>query len=55
MNEKFAITKKAGIYGMIGNLFLLIIKAIIGFMSHSQAMIDMEKQNTSFLCLLVFL
>ena len=28
MNEKFAITKKAGIYGMIGNLFLLIIKAI---------------------------
>ncbi len=39
MNEKFAITKKAGIYGMIGNLFLLIIKAIIGFMSHSQAMI----------------
>ncbi len=39
MDEKFTITKKAGIYGMIGNIFLLIIKAIVGFMSHSQAMI----------------
>ena len=25
MEEKFMITKKAGIYGMIGNIFLLII------------------------------
>lgn len=33
------ITKRAGIYGMIGNIFLLIMKAIVGFMSHSQAMI----------------
>jgi len=39
MEEKFVITKKAGIYGIIGNIFLLIIKAIIGFLSHSQAMI----------------
>lgn len=38
-NEKFEITKKAGIYGIIGNIFLLIIKAIVGFISHSQAMI----------------
>lgn len=37
--EKFVITKKAGIYGIIGNIFLLIIKTIIGFISHSQAMI----------------
>lgn len=39
MDEKFAITKKAGIYGMIGNIFLLIIKAIVGLISHSQAML----------------
>ena len=39
MDEKFRITKKAGIYGIIGNIFLLIIKAIIGFVSKSQAMI----------------
>ncbi len=39
MEEKFVITKKAGIYGIIGNIFLLIIKAIVGFISHSQAMI----------------
>ena len=39
MEEKFKITKKAGIYGMVGNIFLLIIKAMVGFMSHSQAMI----------------
>ncbi len=39
MDEKFTITKKAGVYGIIGNIFLLIIKAIIGFMSHSQALI----------------
>lgn len=39
MEEKFIITKKAGIYGIIGNIFLLILKAFIGFISHSQAMI----------------
>ncbi len=39
MEEKFEITKKAGIYGIIGNIFLLIIKAIVGFVSKSQAMI----------------
>ena len=39
MEEKFVITKRAGIYGIIGNIFLLIIKAIVGFVSHSQAMI----------------
>ncbi len=39
MDEKFKITKKAGIYGILGNIFLLIIKAIVGFISHSQALI----------------
>lgn len=37
--EKFILTKKAGIYGIIGNIFLLIIKAIVGFIFKSQAMI----------------
>ncbi len=38
-NEKYSITKKAGIYGIIGNVILLIIKAIVGFASKSQSMI----------------
>ena len=37
--EKFITTKKAGIYGIIGNIFLLMIKATIGFITKSQAMI----------------
>ena len=39
MEERFKVAKKAGIYGIIGNVFLLAIKAIIGFTSKSQAMI----------------
>lgn len=39
MEEKFVATKKAGIYGIIGNIFLLMIKATIGWISKSQAMI----------------
>lgn len=39
MEEKFAITKKAGFFGILGNIFLLIIKATVGLISHSQAMI----------------
>lgn len=39
MDERFNVTKKAGIYGMVGNIFLLAIKAIVGFTSKSQAMI----------------
>ena len=31
--------KKASIFGIIGNIFLLVIKSIIGFISGSQAMI----------------
>lgn len=39
MDEKFITTKKAGIYGIVGNIFLLMIKATIGFITKSQAMI----------------
>ena len=39
MDERAEKTKNAGIYGIIGNIFLLIIKAIVGFVSKSQAMI----------------
>lgn len=37
--DRFEITKKAGMYGILGNIFLLIIKAAVGFTSHSQSMI----------------
>jgi len=39
MEERFKTTKKAGIYGIIGNIFLLALKALVGFASKSQAMI----------------
>ena len=38
-DERFKLTKNAGILGIIGNVFLLIIKAIVGFIFKSQAMI----------------
>lgn len=37
--ERFKKAKMASIIGIIGNIFLLIIKGIIGFISNSQAMI----------------
>lgn len=37
--ERFTITKKAGIYGIAGNIFLLIIKSLAGFIFKSQSMI----------------
>lgn len=37
--DRYNKTKKASILGMLGNLFLFIIKGIIGFLAHSQAMI----------------
>ena len=37
--DRFSSTKKASMLGMIGNMFLLLIKGIVGFASHSQAMI----------------
>lgn len=39
MGDREKQTKNAGICGIIGNIFLLIIKAIVGFASKSQAMI----------------
>ena len=38
-DTRFNKTKKVGILGIIGNLFLLFIKALMGFSTHSQAMI----------------
>ncbi len=38
-DERFKITKKVGICGIIGNIFLLILKAIVGFIFKSQSMI----------------
>ena len=37
--DRFAKTKLAGILGIVGNIFLLIIKGIIGLLTNSQAMI----------------
>ena len=37
--ERFKVTRRAGMYGRIGNTFLLVIKAIVGFASRSQSMI----------------
>ncbi len=38
-SERYDTAKRAGILGIFGNIFLLIIKAIVGFISNSQAMI----------------
>lgn len=37
--ERYKETKKAGLLGILGNIFLLIIKGTIGFLTNSQAMI----------------
>lgn len=37
--NRYDSTQKAGICGILGNIFLLIIKGIVGFASNSQAMI----------------
>lgn len=37
--ERFNVTKKVGILGVLGNMFLFAIKIVIGFICHSQAMI----------------
>lgn len=39
MEERFESTKKAGLFGIIGNMILLIIKGFIGLVTGSQAMI----------------
>lgn len=37
--DRFQSTQKASIFGILGNIFLLIIKTIVGFFTNSQAMI----------------
>ena len=37
--DKFNSIKKASIFGVVGNIFLLIIKLLIGVVTNSQAMI----------------
>ena len=37
--DRYEVTNKASIFGMLGNVFLLIIKSIIGIITRSQAMI----------------
>lgn len=37
--DRYNSAKKASLFGIVGNLFLLIIKGIVGFMSSSQSMI----------------
>ena len=37
--DRYKSTKMVGMFGIIGNIFLLIIKATVGFISNSQAMI----------------
>lgn len=39
LEDRFKTTKRAGMLGIIGNIFLLLIKALVGFISNSQAMI----------------
>lgn len=39
MENRYENSKKAGIVGILGNIFLLIIKGAIGFFTNSQAMI----------------
>jgi len=37
--DRYSDTKKAGILGIFANIFLLLIKGFIGFITNSQAMI----------------
>lgn len=37
--DRYKETKKASIFGIVGNIFLLIIKSIVGLISGSQSMI----------------
>ena len=37
--NRFEQTKRAGLFGILGNLFLLIIKGTVGFLFKSQSMI----------------
>lgn len=45
--ERFETARNAGFVGIIGNIFLLIIKAVVGLMTHSQAMIADSANSAS--------
>ena len=45
--DRFKSTKNAGILGVIANIFLLAIKATIGFICNSQAMIADSANSAS--------
>ena len=45
--DRFKNTQLAGLLGIIGNIFLLIIKAIAGFISNSQSMIADSANSAS--------
>lgn len=55
--ERYKEIKTAGIVGIIGNIFLLIIKATIGLITHSQAMLADSANSASdiFSSLMTFL
>lgn len=37
--DRFKSAKRVGLLGIVGNIFLLVIKAVVGFLTRSQAMI----------------
>lgn len=45
--DRFKETKKAGLFGIFGNIFLLIIKGSIGLLTNSQAMIADSANSAS--------
>ena len=45
--DRFKSTKLAGLLGIVGNIFLLVIKAFVGFISNSQAMIADSANSAS--------
>lgn len=55
--DRYKSTNLAGIAGIIGNVFLLVIKAIVGFTSKSQAMIadSMNSAGDIFASLMTFI
>ena len=56
-SNRFMITKKAGIYGISGNIFLLLIKGLVGFLTKSQAMIadSINSAGDIFVSLMTFI
>lgn len=45
--DRYKASKTAGILGIVGNIFLLIIKGMIGFITHSQSMIADSANSAS--------